>query len=480
MKPVEPIAKFTDCRCSCWKNFFWCVPKEKKGENGKDDNKDDGEGKKEKENGNGDRQAYDKQNGKDNGDEKKDEEKKEEPLTPLTQLIQCASPCCYERMKKRGDNVYGWAWMGFAANPAGPTDRIDFGTNFNWRANDYRLDQFYFVWENALEHEKQANVGYRVDFYTGHQAPFFVENGLFSGFTGFDETSGYGVEGPSSFRQLNRIGIDLPQFYLNAHIPYLITDRGVDVLVGKFWTLLGHELYPGPQTEFYSHSYEIIYGTAFTHTGILTTIHATDTWDVSLGIVRGWDVFEDNNQRPTYTGNFVWNSCDKRWNWTTAWTTGPEQFNNNGNYRTVVTSCVTGKLGGCNQWQVVFGGHIGNEANAAADSLTGNINDAEWHGLSSYLFYTVNPKLILGSRVEWFRDDDGTRTAVTKRPGFAANFYEVTLGTTYKPYQNLRLRPEIRFDWADGHAVDGSLAQPYNDLRDKFQFTAAIDLIWEF
>lgn len=376
--------------------------------------------------------------------------------------------------------VYGWVWGGFTANFDSPSDRINFGTNFNWRSNDVRLDQVYFVYENPLEHEKKANVGYRVDFYAGHQAPFLVSNGLFSSFTGFDPTSGYGQEGPPSFRELNRIGIDLPQFYVNVHIPSFLTERGIDVLAGKFWTLMGHELYPAPQTEFYSHSYEIIYGTPFAHTGLLSTIHATDTWDMTVGIVEGSDVFKDNNDRPSFTGNFVWNSSDKRWNWTTAWITGPEQFDNDDNYRTVVTSCLTLKFGSRNQWQVVSGGNVAFEANAVTDPVTGAVKDAQWYGLSNYLFYTVNPRLILGTRAEWFRDDDGARTAVTKRPGFAGNFYELTVGVTYKPLEHLRVRPEIRFDGFDGRAIDGSAAQPYNDLLDKSQTTAAIDVIWEW
>lgn len=105
------------------------------------------------------------------------------------------------------------------------------------------------------------------------------------------------------------------------------------------------------------------------------------------------------------------------------------------------------------------------------------------------MFYTVNPKLIFGLRGEWWRDDDGIRTAFANsdfggarwnRPGYAGSFYEVTFGATYKPYQNFRLRPEIRFDWFDGIAVDGSGSQPFNDQRDQFQTTFGIDAIWEF
>jgi hypothetical protein len=244
--------------------------------------------------------------------------------------------------------------------------------------------------------------------------------------------------------------------------------------------LLGYELYPAPQTNFYSHSYEIIYGTAFTHTGALATLHATDTWDVTAGIIRGWDVFEDNNDRPSFTGNFIWNSCDKRRNWTTSWTYGPEQFNNADNNRLVVTSYFTSKCGCYSEWQFVFAGHFGLEEGAVSDPLTGAPQVAEWYGLSTYLFYTVDPRLILGTRVEWWRDDDGARTAVTKRPGFAANFYEVTVGATWKPYQNLRIRPELRYDWSDGDSPFAPGARPYNDLKDSGQFTAAVDFIWEF
>jgi hypothetical protein len=146
----------------------------------------------------------------------------------------------------------------------------------------------------------------------------------------------------------------------------------------------------------------------------------------------------------------------------------------------VVTSYLTRTFGECSQWKFVTGGNMAWEANAAPDSLTGDIKDAEWYGYSSYLFYTVDPRLVLGVRGEWWRDDDGVRTAVTKRPGFAGSFYELTLGVTYRPYQNLRIRPEVRFDWFDGVAINGSGALPYNDLQDKFQATAGFDVVWEF
>jgi hypothetical protein len=368
--------------------------------------------------------------------------------------------------------LYGWLQAGLTANFDSPADRINFGVNFNWRSNDYRLNQLCFVLENPLEHENRFNLGYRVDFLAGHDAPFFAANGLFDRFTGLDSTSGVGLEGPSSFRNVNRIGIDLTQFYLDLFFPRFITERGIDVRIGKFYTLMGREVYPAPDTDFYSRTYENIVGTPFTHTGVLATVHATETLDVVAGVVEGWDVFQDNNGRPSYQAALIWNSRDKRYNWTTVAINGPEQPDNDHDDRALVTSYLTVKLGSDEKWLLSTGGHVGHEANAASDA-PGHLKDAEWYAYSAHLFYTVDPRLRLGLRAEWFRDDDGARTAVLKRPGFAASFYDVTLGVTYSLRENLRVRPEIRLDWTPD-------ARPFNDQTDKSQVTAAFDVVWKF
>jgi hypothetical protein len=376
-------------------------------------------------------------------------------------------------LESAGTQVYGWIQQGFAGNPDSPRDRVNFGTNLGWRSNDYRLNQLYFVLENTLEHEDKLNIGYRVDFLVGHDAPFFVANGLFSDFTGFNRSSGLGVDGPKSFREPNRVGIDLPQFYLEAHFPGVITPGGLDLRAGKFYTLMGREVYPGADTDFYSRTYENIVATPFTHTGVLATLHATSTLDVIAGVVRGWDVFRDNNDMVSFHGGFIWNSPDKRYNWTTAWITGPEQPDNNRDYRSLVSSYLTAKLGTGDAWLVSAGGHLGYESEGAVDAATGRKKDAKWYGTTVNLFYNVDPKLRLGTRVEWFRDEQGTRTGQLGRPGFAASFFDVTVGVTYKPLRSVIIRPELRVDWSPD-------ARPYNDQTSKVQFVPAIDVIVRF
>ena len=376
-------------------------------------------------------------------------------------------------LESSGTQVYGWIQQGFAGNPDSPRDRVNFGANYDWRSNDYRLNQVYLVLENPLEHEATWNIGYRVDFLAGHDAPFFVANGLLSDFTGFDRTSGVGVDGPKSFREVNRIGIDVPQFYAEIHLPRVLTTGGLDVRLGKFYTFMGRDVYPGADTDFYSRGYENVYATPFTHTGVMATLHATPTLDVAAGVVLGWDVFKDNNDMVSFHGQVVWNSSEKRYNWTTALITGPEQPDNNRDYRTLMSTYLTARFGPGEAWTVSGGGHLGYEANAAENSGTGRRSDAKWYGTTVNVFYAVDPKLRLGARAEWFRDEDGTRTTQLGRPGFAANFFEFTTGVTYKPHRSVIIRPELRVDWSPD-------SRPYNDQTSRVQFVPAIDLILRF
>lgn len=374
---------------------------------------------------------------------------------------------------ERPFKLYGWIQQGFTANFDAPDDRVNFGVNFNWRSNDYRLNQVYGVLENTLEHDGRFNVGYRVDAVVGHDAPWLAANGLFDHVTGLDPTSGVGQEGVPSYRNVNRIGFDLPQFYVDFGIPHFLTSGGVDIRAGKFYTLMGREVCPAADTDFYSRTYENIFGTTFTHTGVLATIHATGNLDVVAGLVRGWDVFEDNNGRPSWQAALIWNSTDKRFNWTTVGITGPEQPDNDENDRTLVTSYVTLKFGSRDEWLLSTGGHVGHEENALSSPVTGTAQDAEWYAYAVHLFYTVDPRVRLHFRSECFRDDDAARTAVLKRPGFAASFYDVTVGFTYRLRENIRVRPEARYDWTPD-------ARPFDDQTKKSQLTTAFDVIWQF
>jgi hypothetical protein len=183
---------------------------------------------------------------------------------------------------------------------------------------------------------------------------------------------------PGGCPNVNRI--DLPQFYV-VHVRILrawTSGRKFYTYVGRDVSRRGHRLLLP--------ILENILGTPFTHTGFLATAHVSPEWDVIAGIVVGSDVFKDNNSAPGFHGAFIWNSTDKRYNWTTAWITGPEQPDNNRDYRTLVSSYLTAKLDGDGRWLLSTGGHYGVEQNAATDPVTGGKKNADWYAVAANLF----------------------------------------------------------------------------------------------
>jgi hypothetical protein len=114
----------------------------------------------------------------------------------------------------------------------------------------------------------------------------------------------------------------------------------------------------------------------------------------------------------------------------------------------------------------------------------------EWYGINQYLIYTMNDCWSLGARLEWFRDDDGSRLQSNQlRAGgfnnllgtgfnsaaFAGDYYNLTLGLNWSPSSNLTVRPEMRWDWSDDSTV-----APFDDGMKDSQFLAAFDVIYLF
>ena len=84
---------------------------------------------------------------------------------------------------------------------------------------------------------------------------------------------------------------------------------------------------------------------------------------------------------------------------------------------------------------------------------------AYWHGLNQYLFYYFTDYLAGGLRLEWFRDNNGTRvTTGGMRPGaatgngngFADNLCEMPWGLNCQLGKYMVLRSELRYNWFSG------------------------------
>jgi hypothetical protein len=129
--------------------------------------------------------------------------------------------------------------------------------------------------------------------------------------------------------------------------------------------------------------------------------------------------------------------------------------------------------------------------------LGGAPKNTEWYGISTHVYYDLLNDLSVGIRGEWFRDRDGFRVpspfrvvaALNSRgSSFAgdpsgvviapADYYAITFGMNWKPakrlkldwklMQKLNLRPNIRYDRADG--LDQS-HRPFDNRKDQIVFS---------
>ncbi len=380
--------------------------------------------------------------------------------------------CCCEQSPRRlfpcagsslGIDVYGWVNAGFTVNDDDPPSNFNGVLLFNDRQNELQMNQFYLVAERPVETGPCAgfNIGGRVDLLYGTDARF--------------------VEVPDLDAEWNNeefYGLAMPQLYLD------VAYNNLKARMGHFYTIAGYERVAAPQNFFYSHSFATTYGVPLTHSGVLAS-YDLGPWTIYSGFDRGDDRMAIlARDEYGFLGGIGW---DNRCGTSVAATVMTSKEHANPfipgfiDDRTVFT-LVAQKEIGC-RWTSVFQYLYGvQETGSPFDG-----SDADWIGISQYVFYQLNCKWTLGVRVEWFDDHDGLKVGgigrrISGSPivpfGFRGDFYEVTLGANWKPTPNLTLRPEVRFDWY--HGISGFGPRPYDDGLDDEQVTFAMDFIYCF
>jgi hypothetical protein len=329
-----------------------------------------------------------------------------------------------------------------------PDSGVNVGRSFDVEDQDPTLNQVDLFLERTVDVTKKTfDVGFRMEWIWGGDSRFIHSNGLFDHY-GFND-------GPDE-------QFDLNQAYLDLAIP---VGNGLRLRLGKYVTPFGFETINPTTTPFYSRSFLFSYAIPFTHTGAMATYAVDDNWSIEGGVFRGWEQsLEDVNDMVSFHAKVAYTSSDKKWSGILQVCTGPEQFDNESDYRTVVDAIFTYTVN--DKLTLSANADYGWEANAATDGGT-----ASWYGVTAYAAYVIDPKVTLNGRVEWFNDDDGAR-------GLGTNVYEATIGLAIKPFAGdqygggLTIRPEFRWDHAD--------ADIFNDGDDDNQFTLAADIIYAF
>jgi hypothetical protein len=335
--------------------------------------------------------------------------------------------------------VYGWIEGSFTGSSVG-RDNTPEGANFN--PNEFSVNQAWLRVERPVDTSATTpTFGFRSDTYVGTDFRYTVARGLFSG----QLTSKDG--GPHLY------GVDPIQFYAEAYFPQV--GRGLDVKLGRFYTLFGAESSDTTQNLLLSRSYNWIYD-PFTNTGAVATLKLTDAWSVQGGLVLGSDVFIDPADRLTGIGGVRWAPPAGRDSVLFSFIVGPGRFEPQRNFNNPQI------------FDLVWTHKFSTRLNYTLDALLGcqtnvpTLGNVYWYTVAQYFNYALTPRLSAVARLEFFDDCQGQRT------GFKGLYSALATGLNFRPRPWLLLRPEVRVDYNDE-------SRPFENRAALF--TAGMDIV---
>ncbi len=363
--------------------------------------------------------------------------------------------------------IGGYVEGGYTASFSAPPGNVITGRVFDTKHERVVLDQWNFFFDRPVDYAKAAqnhtiDIGGHVDLIYGFDSGLIHSNGLFDNPATLGVTKGFYASRVDPENQF-----DINQAYIDLALP---VGTGLRVRVGKFVTLLGEEVINPTGNALYSHSYLFGFAIPFTQTGVLGEYKLNDDWLIDAGITRGWNQsINDNNGDPDFLGGVTYTPQEsdflKKWKFIANLSEGPQATGDNGDWWTVIDLqayyTVNEKL------SVSANADYGDAPHALGTK------SAQWWGIAGYASYILNPMFTLNGRAEWYRDDNGASLGAGR-----LNLYEVTVGTAIKPFpsdnlgQNLVIRPEIRFDYADKAFFDAG--------TDHYQFTFGIDAYFTY
>lgn len=379
-------------------------------------------------------------------------------------------------LEDAGINIGGYAAASvtYYADPIQGSD-VQPGRLFDTENQDPTINQIGLFVERTVDVTKgNFDLGGRVEVIWGSDARFIHATGLFDH---------YGNGDPRDFDSPDN-QFDPVQAYVDAAIP---VGNGLRLRVGKFVTPAGYETINPTTTPLYSRGLLFTYLLPFTHTGVLGTYALNDQWSFDAGIVRGWDdALEDkNDDGVTFLARASYTFADKKQALYTTVTVGPEFPADNTTTRSLIDLVYTVKysdqttfaLQGDLLWETDVDGRTFGDADGNAFN-TGD-DDGFAAGIGGWASHTYSQFVQINGRLEYLYDGQGFRFPPEVTPNGninGNNVYSATLGLTITPFptdnigSNLKIRPELRYDYADKAVFGGDNNQLTFALEGYFTF----------
>lgn len=365
-----------------------------------------------------------------------------------------------------GLTVAGYIQGGYTLNLHRSGGDLIFGRAFDDEyGNAPQLDQIGLSISRQVARDR-FDVGGKIEGIYGYDTFRFHSNGL--------NAYGFCLNGDAPDAANNahqpRNQFDLTQAYLDLNFE---VGSGLLLRLGKFVTPLGYETIDPTSTPFYSRSYLFGFAKPFTNTGALLNYRLDKEWEAWGGVVRGWDQsLNDNNSSVSFLGRLDWNPS-ARFNIHVGTIWGQEGDNcdcscpSNDSARFLIDLVST--------YAVTERFSLGMEAlYGRAGRADANNASAEWYGVAGYASYQLARSCQLNGRLEYFRDQDGTRLLT----GQDLEVASATIGLSITPFpesrslSGMRVQPEVRYDHATTPEFDGGSR--------KNQITFGIGVLYAF
>jgi hypothetical protein len=350
-------------------------------------------------------------------------------------------------LDERNLRLLGWAEMGYTGSSSG-SGLLATQPRQNRFGNEFLFNQVGVAFQKALRQD-QFDWGFHVRYFAGADAALGTPKG--------------GVGDPVTNP---RFGHDFRDLYLSAHLP-ILTEKGVNVKVGRMNTIIGWNGFLAPYRPLYSSDYQFFYSQDGAFTGALAQLVVSDQLDVWSGVTFGANTFFEKRSSDSicYIGQVnYWLQPEKRTRLTASTYLGPDAIfaapGMNGDFVSMVEVRVD------HAWTDRFTQVV--QSNFGWDRNT-PVGTGSWYGVYTVGILHLCPLWDVIGRGEWFRDVRGTRTGVD------TDYAEVTLGLNWHPNAWFELRPEIRGDFA-GQPAFGTNGQ----LTDTSQLTGAISCLIKF
>jgi len=346
-----------------------------------------------------------------------------------------------------GIRTFGWIEGGHTYSSSG-SGRLSVQPKLNRFGDEFLLNQIGLVFQKPLKQD-EFDVGFNVRYFAGADAAFGQPLG--------------GIDSPV---ENERFSHDFRDLAVTAHLP-ILTEGGMDVKVGRMNTIIGYNGFLAPYRPFYSSDYQFIYSQDGAFTGFLTCLHVTDQLNIWNGMTLGANTFFTKRSQDSYCyiGQInYWLQPEHTTCLTGSVYAGPDSVfaapGLAGEFATTV------ELRVLHNWSERFSQVV--QSNMGWDDETA-VGTGSWYGLYSIGILHLNKTWDVQSRLDWFKDEKGTRT------GFDTDYVAITGGLNWHPNPCLEIRPEIRGDFA-GMPVYGNVG----NITDENQLTAAVSALVKF